>query len=86
MILKNQLIKLSVQCNTLLGMTGEIRGTNTEKLYQRLGLESLQNRCMLCGLYYFTKYPTPPYLHDRIPTISQSSYSLRATKENPLLG
>ena len=28
-------------------MTGAIRGTNTEKLYQELGLESLQYRCKL---------------------------------------
>ena len=29
------------QCNA---MTGAIRGTNMKKLYQELGLESLQNR------------------------------------------
>ena len=37
----------SVQCNAALAMTGAIRGTNTEKLYQELGLESLQYRCKL---------------------------------------
>ena len=34
----------SVQCNAALAITGAIRGTSREKLYQELGLESLQNR------------------------------------------
>ena len=34
----------SVQYNAALAMTSAIQGTNTEKLYQELGLESLQNR------------------------------------------
>ena len=34
----------SVQYNAVLAMTSAIRGTNTERLYQELGLESLQNR------------------------------------------
>ena len=33
----------SVQYNAALDMASAIRGTNTEKLYQKLGLESLQN-------------------------------------------
>ena len=33
----------SVQYNFALAMTGAIRGTKTEKLYQKLGLKSLQN-------------------------------------------
>ena len=34
----------SVQYNPCLALTGAIRGTSKEKLYQELGLESLQLR------------------------------------------
>ena len=34
----------SVHYNAVLAMTVAIRGTNTEKLYQELGLESLKRR------------------------------------------
>ena len=34
----------SVQCNASLAITGAIRGTSQEKLYQELGLESLRSR------------------------------------------
>ena len=34
----------SAQYNACLTITGAIRGTSTEKLYQELGLESLQSR------------------------------------------
>ena len=34
----------SVQYNAALAITGAIRGTSKEKLYQELGLESLKNR------------------------------------------
>ena len=37
-------------------MTYAIQGTNTEKLYQELGLESLQNRLSCEGYAYFAKY------------------------------
>ena len=34
----------SIQCNACLAITGAIRGTSREKIYQELGLESLQLR------------------------------------------
>ena len=34
----------SIQYNTCLAITGAIRGTSSEKLYQELGLESLKLR------------------------------------------
>ena len=34
----------SVQYNAALAITGTIRGTSNEKLYQELGLESLKDR------------------------------------------
>ena len=65
-------------------MTGAIRGANTERLYQDLGLESQQNKPKLRRLCLFEKIyedHTPPYLHNLIPQNFQSPYSLRATKE-----
>ena len=75
----------SVQYNAALAMTVVIRGANTEKLYQELGLESLQNRRKLRSLFYkLYKDHTPPYLHNLIPKYVQSSYSLRSTNDIPL--
>ena len=45
----------SVQFNAALTIIGAIRGTNTVKLYQELGLESLQNRRKLKRLSLFYK-------------------------------
>ena len=44
----------SIQYNACLAITGEIRGTSREKLYQELGIDSLQLRCWcrkLCLFY-----------------------------------
>ena len=52
-----------------LARTGAIRGTNIEKLYQELGLESLQDSRKLrglCLLYKIYKH-TPPYLRNLTP-------------------
>ena len=68
-------------------MTGAIHRTNTEKLYQKLGLESLQNRRKLRRLWLFYKIykdHTPPYLYNVISKNFQSSYSVRTTNEIPL--
>ena len=45
----------SVQCNASLAITGAIRGTCQEKLYQELGLESLRSRRWLRRMCYFYK-------------------------------
>ena len=55
----------SVQYNVWLVITGAIRGTSEEKLYQELGLESLQLRCWyrkLVMLYKIHKNKSPQYL------------------------
>ena len=77
----------SVEYNATLAMTAANRGTNTEKLYQELGSESLQNRRKLqrlCLFYKMFKDYTPPCLRNLIPKNFQSSYSLGAAKEIPL--
>ena len=60
----------SAQCNVALAITGAIRGTNTEKLYQELGLESLRNRRKLRRLSLFYKMyidQSPLYLYNLLP-------------------
>ena len=55
----------SIQYNACLAITGAIRGTSKEKLYQELGLESLQLRCWyrkLVMLYKIHKNKSPQYL------------------------
>ena len=65
----------SIQYNAALAITGTIRGTSREKLYQVLGLESLEDRRWLRRLCYFhevlsTKLPT--YVYELTPPILNS--------------
>ena len=46
----------SIQYNTALAITGAIRGTSSEKLYQELGLESLQQPLVPPTLYFSKNY------------------------------
>ena len=65
----------SVQYNAVLTITGAIRGTSKEKLYQELGLESLRNRRWLRRMSYLYKIIStklPPYLYDLIPPLQRS--------------
>ena len=62
----------SVQSNAALAITGAIRGSSKEKLYQELGLESLQQRRWyrkLCYFFKLTKNKSPKYLFNYIPTV-----------------
>ena len=45
----------SIQYNAAISITGAIRGTSSEKLYQELGLESLRSRRWLRKLCLFYK-------------------------------
>ena len=68
-----------LQYNACLAITGEIRGTSREKLYEELGLESLQIRCWFRKLSCFYKLfnsEHPHYLFKLIPSRS-SSYVTR---------
>ena len=65
----------SVQHNAVLSITGAIRGTSKEKLYQELGLESLRNRRWLRRMSYLYEIiltKLPPYLYDLIPPLQRS--------------
>ena len=65
----------SIQYNAALAITGAIRGTSREKLYQELGLESLKDRRWLRRLCYLHKVLStnlPAYLYELIPPIINS--------------
>ena len=65
----------TVQYNAALAITGAIKGTSREKLYQELGLEYLQqSRLMrrLCLFYKVVLTKLPAYTYDIIPPVSQS--------------
>ena len=46
----------SIQYNACLAITGAIRGTSTEKIYQELGLESLKSRRWFRKFVIFIRY------------------------------
>ena len=59
----------SIQYNAALAITGAIRGNSSEKLYQELGLESLQQRRWyrkLCTFLKIIKEKSPDYLFNII--------------------
>ena len=78
----------SLQYNAALAITGAIRGTSKEKLYNGLGLESLQNRRWyrkLSFLYKVIANKSPSYLFNMTPT-KNTSRPTQETDNTPLLG
>ena len=76
----------SIQYNACLAITGTIRGTSKEKLYQEIGLESLQLRRWYrkLGMFYkIFKSKSPQYLFKLIPE-KTSSYVTRNAENIPL--
>ena len=64
----------SIQYSAGLALTGAIRGTSKEKIYQELGLESPQIHRWyrkLCLFYMIYKNQSPYYLYNIIPTINK---------------
>ena len=77
----------SIQYNACLAITGAIRGTSREKIYQELGLESLQLRRWyrkLCLFYKVFKNEHPKYLFHLIP-VRCTSYATRTGSNIPLI-
>ena len=67
------------QCLNILNITGAIKGSSRDRLYQELGLESLSNRRWYRRLVYFFKIvslSSPNYLHSLLPN-KQRSYDPR---------
>ena len=62
----------SIQNNAALAIKGTIRGSSREKLYQELGLESLQQRRWyrkFCYFFKLIKNKFPKYLSNNIPPL-----------------
>ena len=77
----------SIQYNAALALTGAIRGSSREKLYQELGLESLQLRRWyrkLCCFYKIYNKQAPGYLTELIPTCNEA-YQTRHVANVPSL-
>ena len=75
----------SIQYNSALAITGAIRGTSTEKLYNELGLETLEKRRWyrkLCCFYKVYKSHSPKYLFNIIP-VTMSRYNKRNINNIP---
>ena len=75
----------SIQYNSAPAITGAIRGTSTEKLYNDLGLETLEKRRWyrkLCCFYKVYKSHSPKYLFNIIP-VTVSTFSTRNTDNIP---
>ena len=78
----------SLQYNAALAITGAIRGTSKEKLYNELGLESLQNRRWyrkLSFLYKVIANQSLSYLFKMIPKKNMSRQT-RGSDNIPFLG
>ena len=75
-----------IQYNAALALTGAIRGSSTEKLYQELGLESLQLRRWYRKLCFYKIYnkQAPGYLTELIPTRNEA-YQTRHLANIPSL-
>ena len=64
-----------IQYNAALAITGAIRGTSNKKLFEELGLESLQHRRWyrkLCCFYKILKYQSPKHLFNIIPKLNRA--------------
>ena len=71
----------SIQYNSALATTSAIRRTSTEKLYNELGLETLEKRRWyrkLCCFYKVYQSHSPKYLFNIIP-VTVSRYNTRNT-------
>ena len=74
------------QYNASLAITGAIRGTSKEKLYQELGLESLQHRSWfrkLCTFHKIFKNRSPRYFYELLP-IKATPHNTRSSINLPL--
>ena len=76
----------SIQYNAAIAITGAIRGTSSEKLFQELGLESLKSRRWLrklCLFYKIFHKKSPSYLFQLIPP-NNNVYATRSSQSNKI--
>ena len=75
----------SIQYNAAIAITGAIRGTSKEILFEELGLESLQHRRWyrkLCCFYKVLKNQSPKYIFSIIPKLNRP-YSTKNANNIP---
>ena len=75
----------SIQYNSALAITGAIRGTSKDKLFEELGLESLQHRWWyrkLCYFYKILKDQSPKHFFNIISKLTRP-YSTRNANNIP---
>ena len=76
----------SIQYNAAIAITGTIRGTLSEKLFQELGLETLRSRRWFRKLYLFYERlhgKSPSYLSKLIPE-NNNPYASRSALNNQI--
>ena len=74
------------QYKAALAMTGAIKGSSTEKLYQELGIEHLGSRRWfrkLCLFYKILKNKSPPYLFNLITSSSRIHTTINSDNITP---
>ena len=74
----------SLQYSAAITITGAIRGTSSEKLFQDLGKETRKLRCWLrklCLFYKLIKEQSPAYLFQLIPKI-KTHYTTRNVQKS----
>ena len=76
----------SLKYNAAIAVTGTIRGTSSENLFQELGLETLKSRRWLrklCLFYKLIKEKSPTYLFQLIPE-NNTSYSTKSVQKSQI--
>ena len=76
----------SLEYNATLAITGAIRGSSTEKIYEKLGLESLKSRRWyrkMSFLYKVLKSESPSYLFNTIPNSNNRQHQTRNSGNIP---
>ena len=76
----------SIQYDAALAITGAIRGTSRENLYQELGLESLRKRQWyrkLCNFFKIFQSHFPEYLFKILPSVCKA-YNTATNDSMPL--
>ena len=80
------MVTQSIQYNAEIEIIGTIRGTSSEKLFQKLGLETLTSRRWFRKLYLFYKIfdsKSPSYLFELIPE-NNNPYGSRSALNNQI--
>ena len=75
----------NIQYKACIAITGVIQGTSRERLYQKLGLKSLENRLWYRKLMFFHKIvnrATTRYLTSYLETNDNRVYNTRASDQN----